>query len=84
MRRPDRYIALMSFAEIKTQVEQLSWAERESLLSVLMDLQEENSEERKQKLAAKINDKDPANWMTLEEFSKRLREDEKSEGSNGV
>lgn len=64
----------MSLAELKEQAVQLSAEQRRELVAFLIALQIDQDEPFKQKLAAKIRDRDPAKWMDLEDVEKRYAE----------
>ena len=62
----------MSIAELKTEVDRLSSEEREELRAYLRMKYRPLDQEARRKLTEKINDKNPARWLTLEEVGKRL------------
>ena len=62
----------MSIAELKTEVDRLTDEEREELRAYLRMKYHPLDPETRRKLTEKINDKNPANWITLEEAEKRL------------
>lgn len=61
----------MSFAQLKDEVAQLPSKEQRELIAFLVALQTAQDEEFRKKLAAKIDDRDPANWVDLEDARKR-------------
>ena len=61
----------MSLAQLKDQAAHLSSAQRRELVAFLIALETEQDEAFKEKLAAKIRDRDPAKWMDLDEAQKR-------------
>lgn len=64
----------MSLAELKQEVEHLTPAERRHLTAHLVALERKSDPGFKQRLADKINDKTPGQWVVLEDAEKRLRE----------
>jgi hypothetical protein len=66
----------MSLAEIKDQVVAMSKVEREELLSLILDLRDGQDIEWYAKLAAKIDNRHSGNWVSLEDFSQELDEEE--------
>jgi hypothetical protein len=62
----------MSIAELKAEVDRLTPEEREELRAYLRMKYRPLDPEIRRKLTEKINDNDPAHWLTLEEFGKRL------------
>lgn len=62
----------MSFNQLKDQAAQLPFKQRRELIAFLVSLQTESDEDFQRKLAAKIDDKDPANWTEVDELHKRF------------
>lgn len=62
----------MSIAELKTEVDRLTPEERKQLTAYLVMKNRMSDEGFAEKLSRKINDNDPAHWITLEEAEKRL------------
>jgi hypothetical protein len=62
----------MSIAELKSEVDRLTPEEREELRAYLRTKYRPLDPETRRKLTEKISDNDPAHWLTLEEFGKRL------------
>ena len=62
----------MSIAELKREVDRLSPEERKQLTAYIVAKNRLISPELRRKLTEKINDKNPARWLTLEEVKKRL------------
>ncbi len=62
----------MSLTQLKDQAAHLPFRERRELIAFLVSLQTESDEEFQKTLAAKIDDKNPANWMELDELQKRF------------
>jgi hypothetical protein len=62
----------MSIAELKSEVDRLTPEEREELKAYLGMKYRRMDPETRRKLTEKINDKNPAHWLTLEEVEKRL------------
>jgi hypothetical protein len=61
----------MSLTELKHQAASLPAKQRRELVAYLVALQAEKDEDFKKKLAAKIDDHNPAHWMELNEVQKR-------------
>ena len=64
----------MSFTELKDQAIQLPPAEQRQLIACLVAVQTDNDEAFKSKLAGKIDDRNPENWVELDELKSRLPE----------
>jgi len=64
----------MSFADLKDQAIQLPPAEQRQLIACLVAVQTDNDEAFKKKLAGKIDDRNPENWVDLDELQSRLPE----------
>lgn len=64
----------MSLAQLKDQAAHLSSEQRRELVAFLIALETEHDEAFKEKLAAKIRDRDPAKWMDLDDAQKRYAE----------
>jgi hypothetical protein len=62
----------MSLSELKTQVSGLSLDERRQLTAYLVGLRHKELLEYRESLTAKIDDTTPANWVSFEEFDKRV------------
>jgi hypothetical protein len=62
----------MSIAELKREVDRLSPKERKQLTAYIVAKNRLMNPELRRKLTEKINDKNPARWLTLEEVKKRL------------
>ena len=62
----------MIIAELKAEVDRLSPDEREELTSYLIFRDRLDDPRYIEKLSQKIDDKNPANWITLDEAEKRL------------
>ena len=65
----------MSVEQIKDTLASLTPAERDHITAFLMHLRNASDPEYQAEMAAKLADKDPANWLTLEEFERRLDQD---------
>ncbi len=57
----------MSFTQLKNEVAQLPSKEQRELIAFLVALQTTKDEKFKEKLAAKIDDRDPAHWIDLKD-----------------
>ena len=64
----------MSLAQLKDQAVHLSAKQRRELVAFLIALETEQDEAFKEKLAAKIRDRDPAKWVDLDDAQKRYAE----------
>jgi hypothetical protein len=62
----------MSLDQLKDQVAHLKFQEQRELIAYLVAIQTGRDEQFQQSLAEKIDDKDPARWMELDEVRKRL------------
>ncbi len=62
----------MSFAQLKDQVSQLPSAEQRKLMAYLVALETERDASLRNGLAAKIDDKDPNNWVELDQLRDRF------------
>lgn len=62
----------MSVLEIKREIAKLPTEERRELAAFLVTLRHGETKEFREKMARKIDDKDPANWVSLEELDRRL------------
>jgi hypothetical protein len=62
----------MSIAELKAEVATLSRKERKELADYLAQLEKLFPPELVKELTAKINDKNPDRWLSLEEVKRRL------------
>jgi hypothetical protein len=62
----------MSLTQLKDQAAHLPFKEQRELIAFLVSLQTDKDENFKRTLAEKIDDKNPANWVELDELSKRF------------
>ena len=62
----------MSLAQLKDEAAHLSAEQRRELVAFLIALETEQDEAFKEKLAAKIRDRDPAKWVDLDDAQKRF------------
>jgi DNA-binding transcriptional MerR regulator len=62
----------MSIQEIKTEIEALPAEERKRLAAFLVSLRHKELDEYRTGLGRKIDDKNPENWISLEELDQRL------------
>lgn len=71
--RPVRcLISAMSLTQLKDQAAHLPFKEQRELIAFLVSLATDKDEGFKKSLAAKIDDKNPANWVELDELQKRF------------
>lgn len=61
----------MSLTQLKDEAAHLPSKEQRELIAFLIALQTNKDQEFKEKLAAKIDDRDPASWMDLKDVQKR-------------
>ncbi len=61
----------MGVMELKRELAKLPPEDRREVAAFLVALRHDESGDFKDRLSAMIDDKDPANWMTLEEFDKK-------------
>ena len=64
----------MSLTQMKDEAAHLPLKEQRELIAFLVALQTEKDQEFKEKLATKIDDRDPTHWMDLEDARKRYAE----------
>lgn len=64
----------MSFTELKDQAIQLPPGEQRQLIACLVAVQTENDQAFQRKLASKIDNRSPENWVELDELKARLPE----------
>ncbi len=62
----------MSIDAIKQELSSLDHERRKEIISYLVAINQRDNAEYRAAMARKIDDKDPAHWLTLEEFEKRL------------
>ncbi len=62
----------MSIREIRAELESLPVEERRRLAAFLVSLRHRDLADYRARMAGKIDDKSPENWVTLEEFDQRL------------
>jgi len=62
----------MSIAEIQSQVAGMSLDERRQLTAFLISLRHRELAGYRERLAEKIDDNTEANWVSFEEFDKRV------------
>ncbi len=64
----------MSLTQLKNEAADLPSKEQRELIAYLIALQTARDEEFKTKLAGKIENSDPAHWVTLDDAQKRYAE----------
>lgn len=64
----------MSLDQLKDQVTNLAPQERRELIAFMISLQTERDDEFKKRLARKIDDSNPAQWIELDDLQKRFSE----------
>lgn len=63
----------MSIQEIRSEVEALPPDERRKLAAFLVSLRHRDMEGYREQMARRIDDKNPENWLTIEELDQRLK-----------
>ncbi len=71
----------MSIEALKQELANLDDESRHHIMAYLNSIEDQKDAAYRKEMARKIDDKNPAHWLTLEEFEKRLslREDERPE-----
>jgi len=64
----------MSLTQLKDEAAHLPSKEQRELIAFLIALQTSQDEEFKAKLSAKIDDRDPAHWVDLNDAQKKYAE----------
>jgi hypothetical protein len=62
----------VSVNEIKSEIESLPLEERRHLAAYLVALRHKDLAEYRTAIAGKIDDRNPENWLSLEEYDQRL------------
>lgn len=62
----------MSIQEIRSEVQALSVDERRRLAAFLVSLRHKDLADYRARMAQRIDDHSPENWVTLEEMDQRL------------
>jgi hypothetical protein len=68
------YVWTVTLAEVKNELERLSAEERRHLAAYLLLRDRLSDPEGRAELARKIDDKDPAHWLSIEEAEKRFND----------
>lgn len=63
----------MSIEVLKQELAGLGAQERNQIVAYLVALQDGEKEAYREKLGQKIDDRNPANWRSLDEFDSRLK-----------
>lgn len=66
----------MSVEEIKRGLELLSKAQQDEVSAFLFHLRRSHDSDYQKEISARLADRDPANWLTLDEFERRLGQKE--------
>jgi len=61
----------MSLTQLKDRAAHLSLKEQRELIAFLVSIQTDKDEDFRKSLASKIDDRNPANWVELDELQKR-------------
>jgi hypothetical protein len=71
----------MSIEALKQELASLDVKDWPRIIAYLVEINQRENQALRAEMTRKIDDKDPSDWLTLEEFDKRLslREDERSE-----
>jgi hypothetical protein len=62
----------MEVGVLKSELEALESKDRRQMIAFLLALEERENQAYRQELARRIDDKDPAHWITLVELDRRL------------
>jgi hypothetical protein len=62
----------MSVEEIKQTIAALSLAEQREISAFLFHLRHKADGEYQEQVDARLSDRDPSHWLTLDDFEKRL------------
>jgi hypothetical protein len=62
----------MSVEELKHELANLDAGDRRNIMAYLISIEDQNDPEYLEKMACKIEDKNPAHWITLEELEKKF------------
>lgn len=62
----------MSFEDVMAEVQTLGEGERRRLMAMLVAMQDKDDSSHAERLAAKIDDQNPENWISLEDAEKKL------------
>lgn len=62
----------MGVLEIKREIEKLPARERRELAAFLVTLRHGETEDFKDRMARKIDDTEPGNWVSIEELDRKL------------
>ena len=62
----------MSIEAIKQELASLDMERRNEIVAYLLSIDDQNNSEYRSSLTRKIDDKNPAHWLTLEELDRRL------------
>ena len=63
----------MSITDLISEAEKLEAIDRKRLMSHLVLLRLRENDEYRKELTRRLDDKDPKNWVSLEELEKRLK-----------
>jgi hypothetical protein len=71
----------MSIEAIKEELAHLDVERRNEIVAYLLSIDDQNNAEYRASLTRKIDDKNPAHWLSLEELDERLsiKDDEQAE-----
>jgi len=67
-----KYPSIMSLTQLKDQAAHLPFKEQRELIAYLISIQTDRDEYFKSELARKIDDKNPDNWVDLDELHTRF------------
>jgi hypothetical protein len=65
----------MTYTEVKEEIGRMNEQERQRLLSHLVSLRVKENESYRRELGRRLADKDPENWIPLDEAERRLKKD---------
>ena len=66
----------MSVEEIKRRLESLSEAQQDEVSAFLFHLRRTHDPDYQQEIDARLADRDPAHWLTLDEFERRVGQEQ--------
>lgn len=64
----------MSLEEVKSEVAHFSPAQQDHLAAYLVHLRHQRDAQTRKDLRSKIDDKNPANWVSLDELRERWKD----------
>lgn len=68
------YPGIVRFEEIKTEIARLPREDQDHLAAYLVHLRHEQDSKIRSEIAAKIDDKDPSNWISVDELKEKWKD----------